>query len=110
LTLANNAFMGMFVPGQSTTESQLQQNMPAAGTLKNFYVRADGAVGGTSIKYTVRKNGADTAVTCTMTSAQSTCSDTTNSVAFLAGDLISIGSTKTGSTTPQPTRWTAQYP
>jgi len=32
--------------------------MPAAGTLKNFYVRADGAVGGTSIVYTVRKNGA----------------------------------------------------
>jgi len=44
-----------------------------------------------------------------MTSAQSTCSDTTHSVAFGAGDLISIGTAKTGSTTPQITRWTAQY-
>jgi hypothetical protein len=57
----------------------------------------------------VRKNGANTAMTCTMTSAQSTCSDTTNSVAFTAGDLISIASTKSGSTNNLITRWTAQY-
>ena len=107
--LCNNCFMGMFQAGTSTTESQFQQNVPFDGTLANLYVRAEGTVGGTSIVYTVRKNDADTAVTCTMTSAQSTCSDTANSVAFSAGDLISIGSAKTGATTPQVTRWTAQY-
>jgi len=101
--------MGMFMTESNATEAQIEQNVPAAGTVKNFYVRADSAVGGTSIKYTVRKNGADTAVTCTMTSAQSTCSDTTNSVAFAAGDRISISSAKSGSTSNLRTRWTAQY-
>ena len=108
-TLCNNCFMGMLGSGSSTTESQFQQNMPAAGTVRNLYVRADGAVGGTSISYTVRKNGADTAVTCTMTSAQSTCSNTANSVGFSAGDLISVATNKTGATNPQQTRWTAEY-
>jgi hypothetical protein len=99
----------MFTAAQTTTESQLQQNVPVAGTVKNFYVRANGNVGGTSITYTVRKNGVNTAVTCTMTSAQSTCSDTTDSAVFSAGDLISIGSAKSGATTAQITRWSAQY-
>jgi Collagen triple helix repeat (20 copies) len=108
-TLCNNCFMGMFEQGASTTESQFQQNVPAAGTVNNFYVRADGAAGGTSIVYTVRKNGADTAVTCTMTSVQSACSDSTHSVTFAAGDLISIGTAKSGATSQQVTRWTAEY-
>ena len=107
--LCNSCFMGMFQAGTSTTEAHFEQNVPFAGTLTNLYVRAEGTVGGTSVVYTVRKNGSATAVTCTMTSAQSTCSDTANSVAFAAGDLISIGSAKTGATTPQVTRWTAQF-
>lgn len=108
-SLCNNCFMGMLAAGSSTTEDQFQQNVPMAGTLANLYVRGDGTIGGSSITYTVRKNGADTAVTCTMTSAQSTCSDTAHSVGFSAGDLISIGTAKSGATTPQQTRWTASY-
>jgi hypothetical protein len=59
--------------------------------------------------FTVRKNGADTAVGCTMASNQSFCSDTTNSAAFAAGDLISIGSLRSGSPTSQRTWWSAQF-
>ena len=72
---------------------------------------SSGGVGGTSIAYTVRKNGAATAVTCTITTAggAATCSDVTNSVAFAAGDLISIGTTRTGAVGATGTRWTAQY-
>jgi len=112
--LVNGAtvFMSMYNSGSNATESLVQQAMPVAGTLKNFFLRRDTPLaGGTSIAYTVRKNGADTAVTCTITtvSGASTCSDLTHSVAFAAGDLISIGAVRTGTPTTQPTRWTAQY-
>jgi hypothetical protein len=57
-----------------------------------------------------RKNGVNTAVKCTISSGPAVaCSDTTHSVAFVTGDLISIGTTQTGSTTPKGTRWTAEY-
>lgn len=68
--------------------------MPVAGTLKNFTVRLDAALsGGTSIAYTVRKNGVATTLTCTITTASAalTCSDVTHTVAFVAGDLSRSG-------------------
>jgi len=111
-TLTANAFLGMFVSGSSTTEAQVQQPMPVAGSLKNFRIRLDAAFsGGTSIAYTVRKNGVATALTCTITTASAalTCSDLVDSVAFVAGDLISIGTARTGAVGAQGTRWTAQY-
>jgi hypothetical protein len=80
--------------------------------MKNFRVRLDAALsGGTSIAYTVRKNGVATLLTCTITTASAalTCSDLANSVAFAAGDLISIGTTRTGAVGATGTRWTAQY-
>jgi hypothetical protein len=86
--------------------------MPVAGTLKNFTVRLDAALsGGTSIAYTVRKNGIATTLTCTITTASAalTFSDVTHTVAFVAGDLISIGTARTGNVAAQGTRWTAQY-
>jgi hypothetical protein len=69
--------------------------MPYAGTLKNLYVRigvtAQPATG--SMVFTLRKNGANTAITVTFTNADgtnATKSDTTNSVTVAAGDTISI--------------------
>jgi hypothetical protein len=111
-TLGANAFMGMFVSGSNASEALVQQPMPVAGTLKNLFLRLDAALaGGTSIAYTVRKSGAATTVTCTITTAggAATCSDLTHSVAFAAGDLISIGTTRTGAVAATGTRWTAQY-
>jgi hypothetical protein len=111
-TLGNNNFMGMYTGASDTTESNVTNAMPAAGTLKNFFVTASGAVGGTSIVFTVRKGTptmANTTITCTMTSAQSSCSDTAHSVPFNQGDLISVSTAKTGSTNAVSVRWTAQY-
>ena len=86
--------------------------MPVAGTLRNFTVLLQRPLsGGTSITYTVRKNGAATTLACTITTASAavTCSDVTHTVAFAAGDLISIGSVRTGTVAAQGTRWTARY-
>ena len=79
-------------PGNgATTANEPRIRVPRAGTLKNLYVYqrvASGAGGRTDI-YTVRKNGADQAITCTLDNAQ-TGQDTTNTVAVAAGDQVSV--------------------
>jgi hypothetical protein len=113
---ANNTYFSLFTPAGSNanaTESLVQQEMTVAGTLSQFRIRLAAAAGGngTSYLFTVRKNGAATSVTCTATAAATSCSDTTNSVTFAAGDLLSI---EADPSTSQPTdnlevRWTAKY-
>jgi len=107
--LGPNNFMGMFQDAGVVTESAIQADMPAAGALTNLYVRAAGTMGAGSITYTVRENGTPTPLSCTMTGTQTACSDTTDSAHFAAGDLISIGSTRSGTPTSQRTWWTAHY-
>jgi hypothetical protein len=108
--LANGGFMGLFVGSSSATENLVQQPMPVAGTLSSLFIKVDSNPGGTSITYTVRKNGVNTAVTCAIAGgAATTCSDVTHTVVFAAGDLISIGSLKAGAAGNVPTRWTARY-
>jgi hypothetical protein len=68
--------------------------MPVSGTLKNLYVRNGTTQSGTgTMVFTLRKNGADTAMTVTFSNtdgASATKSDTTNTVSVVAGDLICI--------------------
>lgn len=69
--------------------------------LKNFYTIA-GAASGTSKTwtYTVRKNSADTSVTCSRTGSSAlTCSDNVNSVSLGTGDIISVKFSPSGTPT-----------
>lgn len=76
---------------ESLTESDQYLVTPVAGTVRNLYVVSDGspAVGQTFI-YTLRKNGVDTAVTCTTSGASTSSSDATNSFAVSAGDKLTV--------------------
>ena len=77
----------------SGTEANMQAILPVACTVKNLFFRttttqpADG-----SFVITVRKNGADTALTLTVAAnaAAATFSDLVNTVSFAAGDLINL--------------------
>lgn len=75
-----------------TSESSRQQNLPHAGTVKNLHIRTITNVGGTAQTFiaTVRKNGADTAITCTINTGSNTCTDLVNSVSFAQSDLFSV--------------------
>ena len=70
--------------------------VPRAGTLQKFYIHHNTANGnGNGVTYTVIKNGVATAITVTLASgAIGTGSDTVNTVAVVAGDLIAIQVTK----------------
>lgn len=88
----------------------VNQTMPVAGTLSQFRVHLTVAPGSTdTYVLTVYKNSVATALTCTVTGASSTCSDTTNSVTFAAGDDIAVGMTETGSPSASRAMYTAKF-
>lgn len=77
--------------GDGSSSVELQVPVPRAGVLRNLYVKCQTApgVGHTDI-VTVRKAGADTALTTTVAGTASTGNDVVHSVSVAAGDLISV--------------------
>lgn len=62
-----------------------------SGTARKLVVNLTAAPGaGGSATITIRKNRANTSLTCTVSGTDTTCSDTVNSVTFSDGDLLSI--------------------
>lgn len=86
-------YMAPGYAGYNATENNVKTPLPAQGTLRALYVQTSSAQGaaGTQV-YTLRKNGADTALTLTVGAgaAAGTFSDVTHSVAVAAGDLLSV--------------------
>lgn len=73
----------------TATESEVQIPMPAC-TLRNLRAMSHSAVAAGNTVLTVRKNGVDTGLTCSLGAGSRLASDTANSVVFAAGDLLSI--------------------
>jgi hypothetical protein len=74
-----------------TVEFNREVIAPSSFTLKNLYVIITNApVGAKTRTYTVRKNGAATGLTCSITGAATTGSDTTNSVSVADGDTFCL--------------------
>ena len=93
--VANNNFLRF--GSQSVTENVCQFPMTRSGSLQNLFVKMfANTAGGSSTTFTVRLNGANTALTCTVAAATQTSSDTTHSVTVAAFDSISLQVTFTG--------------
>ena len=87
--------------GATTTEAEAQVPWPVAQTISNFRVRTSANIPtGQTAVFTVRKDGVNTAVTCSISAGANTCSDTSNTVAVAAGDLVTVGHTCSGGVTP----------
>ena len=76
----------------NATESTMQEAVVSAFTVSSLKISLSAAAGsaGNGYTFTVRKGGVDTAVTCQILGTATSCTDTTNSVSFAAGDLFSI--------------------
>jgi len=87
--------------------SPRDQAIAAAGTLKNLYIKLNAAPGaGDSFKFTVTLNGADTALTCTISGAVDTIGhDTTHTVAVVPGDTVGLKSEPIGTPTARNVQW-----
>jgi hypothetical protein len=82
--------------GWNATESAVQMKFNAC-TLKDLASKLVTAPGtGKSRALTVRKNAADTTLTCTTSDTNTTASDTTHTVSVSDGDLISVSETPSG--------------
>lgn len=94
----------------SATESSRTGIIPHALTLSSLQVSLTGAPGGTaSWTFTVRKNGADTTLTCTITGSATTGNDFKDNVSFAAGDTIDLEVIPSGSpAAPTQLAWSAQ--
>lgn len=83
----------------------VQIRSPISGFIRNLFVRQNGPAGnGNSIVYTARVNGVASALSVSIASTTANGSDTTDSVAVVAGDLIDIEVTKALSTGASPAR------
>jgi hypothetical protein len=93
---ANGEFLQPWSTNHNNTESIAVITVPAgtASTLVFSLSAAPGASNTATI--TLRKNGADTALTCTISDPATSCSDTANSVTFTDGDLLTVRYNKTG--------------
>ena len=100
-TSGNNFSMISGSQGSSTTEASFQNVHPSAGVFTNLNVLLSAApnngAGSQSITFTLRVAGASSALACTITEAQTSCTDT-DAVAVTAGQLI--GWLQTAANTP----------
>lgn len=89
-----NVGTNFFLMPWGTTTSATEANMSIpmqSGTAKKLMVSLTTAPGATgSATLTIRKNGVDTALSCTVSGTATTCSNTSTSVSFNDGDLVSI--------------------
>jgi hypothetical protein len=92
----------------STNEADVEQEMPAAGTFEGFRARLSTAPGLGEWTFTVRKNGADTGITCTISGAATSCA-AGSSGSFVEGDTMSVKAVPTAGAASSAMRWTARY-
>jgi hypothetical protein len=89
---------------ETTSEAGAQVGSPVAGTISNLSIRATSDAGNSGDSYVmnVRKNGANTGITCTITDTSSTCSDTLHTVSVAVGDLLSLQAVAVGGPASEP--------
>lgn len=95
-----------FGPGYITLApaTEIQINITRPATIRNLRVQvATAGTGADTVTYTLRKNGVDTTVTCSLgNTSTGGASDLTHSFTVVAGDLLSLSAVKgAGVTTGQ---------
>jgi hypothetical protein len=70
--------------------------VPIAGTIKNLYTNCASTAAASTRVFTLNKTHSGTALTCTQTGTATTCNDTADSISVVAGDVVNIGYTATG--------------
>lgn len=89
VTGGNSGFFG--VSTTNAASANVASVMGMAGTVDQLYVAPVAAPGGSdTFTYTLYKNGVATTVTCVVTGSTVAAHDTTHSVTFVAGDVLSI--------------------
>lgn len=94
------------------TEAQREQLVSTSGKLKNLRVKLDGVPGTGTYVFTVRLNGAPTALTCEVAADGTLASDTTHEVTVSAGDRVCLECNPSDAPAPDNARavlWTTMF-
>lgn len=83
-------FLKPFGGTATATSVEVKFRVPFACTISKLYVGASGGPGGDLVTLTLRKNGVNTALTCVLPAVTTQASDLIHSVAFAAGDEMSL--------------------
>lgn len=100
---SSGAATKFLIPWGGDTTNEVEASFPVpSGTARKLVVSMSAAPGaGGSVTITVRKNEANTALGCTVAEANTTCTDTADSVLFADGDRLSILYTDVGVSGPR---------
>jgi hypothetical protein len=100
-------FLSPFNPSAGSEENT---SLPvSSGSARKLFVNVGTPLdAGASVTLTLRQNGADTALTCTVGEGESTCSNVVDEVAFADGDLLSVRYNEVGNPNSRP-RFTILY-
>lgn len=80
------------------------------GSYANLKVFVTVAPGGVASKqYSVRINGTNSSLTCTITGAATSCSDTTHSASITSGDLVNLRTDPSGSPSNGDTKFSVEF-
>jgi hypothetical protein len=94
-------FVASGVFAVNATQATVAMPIPVSGTVRDLQVRLSGSPGSgsptKSFTFTVIKNASPTGVTCAVTGTNVSCFDAINTIAFAAGDTISLQSTPANS-------------
>jgi hypothetical protein len=87
---ADGNFLSPFNPSAGSEENT---NIPvSSGTAHKLFVNVGPAPlgAGSSVSLTLRRNGVDTALSCSVAEGETTCSNLVDVVSFADGDLFSV--------------------
>jgi len=108
----NTASGSFLMPwGNTASATEVNTNLPLpSGTASKLVVSLTKEPGaGQSATITIRKNGVDTALSCTISGIANTCTDATDSVTFSNGDMLSVLYSKTSSAAAAHVRFAFEY-
>jgi hypothetical protein len=88
--VVDNRFIVPWDITEYAAESSAQVPVSSGTASKLVVAVSDPLEAGESVTIVIRRNAANTAITCTIPAGSSSCSDLVNSQAFNDGDLLSI--------------------
>lgn len=84
----------------NVTEANVQDIIASSGTISRLFCRAGASPGsGKSRAQTLRVNGSDTAITCTVSNTAQICNNQADSVHVVPGDLVNLKTVPSGTPT-----------
>src|SRR3990167_8213085 len=102
--------VGAWFTTDATTDGTGKCTVTTDGTVKNLRILLDVSPGsGTSYTFTVRKNGSNASLACSIADTATSCQDSTNSFSVSGGDLLTIESSPSGTPASVLVKWTTVF-